>query len=144
MTPTNLKNIEEFAWDQSGLSADGCLEKLDNYARKGIELYGRILLKKQKEMFREGYEGCCYCCETVGILNQELEEKLKSNKMDEHNSDTEELDKWKNAARRLYGVVLHLQAISDDKSVIVVGNGLRLEAVEALNEYEKLNNYEQI
>jgi len=41
----SLKTMEEHAFYESGLSADGCLQKLDNYARKAIERYGRILLK---------------------------------------------------------------------------------------------------
>jgi hypothetical protein len=46
----NLEQLEEYAFYESGLSADGCLEKLDSYAIKAIERYGRILLKKQKEI----------------------------------------------------------------------------------------------
>ena len=45
----NLKRCEEFAFYESGLSADGCLEKLDDYARQAIERYGRLLLKRYEE-----------------------------------------------------------------------------------------------
>ncbi len=71
-----VEDLEEYAFYESGLSANGCLEKLDNYAREAITRYGRILLIKQKERFIEGFEGCCYACEPVGILNQELEKKI--------------------------------------------------------------------
>lgn len=45
-----IEDLEEFAFYESGLSADGCLQKLDDYAMKAITRYGRILLKKQKEI----------------------------------------------------------------------------------------------
>ena len=45
----NQKEIEECAFYESGLSADGCLEKLDSYARECITRYGRIILKYWKE-----------------------------------------------------------------------------------------------
>lgn len=69
-------DIEEYAFYESGLSADGCLEKLDPYCLKAIEKYGKILLEKQLEDIKKGFKGCCYACEPVAILNQELEEKL--------------------------------------------------------------------
>lgn len=46
---TTLEALEEIAFYESGLSADGCLNNLDEYARKSITRYGRILLKMQKE-----------------------------------------------------------------------------------------------
>ena len=45
----NQKEIEECAFYESGLSADGCLEKLDSYARECITRYGRLILKYWKE-----------------------------------------------------------------------------------------------
>jgi hypothetical protein len=50
MTDEQLAIIEEIVFYESGLSAHGCLEKLDSYALKAIEKYGRLLLKKQKEL----------------------------------------------------------------------------------------------
>ena len=114
----NLERLEEYAFYESGLSSDGCLQKLDSYTREAIEKYGRILVEKQKENFIEGFQGSCYCCEPVGILNQKLEE----------------------IAKKLYGVVLHLQAISSDKPIAVIGDGLYREAVDAIKEYEKITN----
>jgi hypothetical protein len=73
----SIKELEDHAFYESGLSADGCLEKLDDYTRKAIEKYGRILLKKQKQDFIDGFEGCCYCCEPVGETNIELEKENK-------------------------------------------------------------------
>jgi hypothetical protein len=43
------EQIEDYAFYESGLSADGCLEKFDSYARECMKRYGRILLKTQKE-----------------------------------------------------------------------------------------------
>jgi hypothetical protein len=112
-----LEQIEEFAFYESGLSADGCLQKLDAYTIEAIERYGRILVEKQKENFIEGFQGSCYCCEPVGILNQKLEE----------------------VARKLYGVVLHVQEVSKKSSIVVVGSGLYSEAVNAIKMYEEYN-----
>jgi len=44
-----LKKLEEYAFYESGLSADGCLEKLDSYAREAIKKYGRILLESKNK-----------------------------------------------------------------------------------------------
>ena len=38
-----LEDMEEIAFYESGLSSDGCLDRLDDYARKAITRYGRIL-----------------------------------------------------------------------------------------------------
>lgn len=117
-TTKNLEQLEEHAFYESGLSADGCIEKLDYYTNEAIKRYGRILVEKQKENFIEGFQGSCYCCEPVGILNQKLEE----------------------VARKLYSVVLHLQEITKDKPIAVIGDALYQEAVTAIKEYELLNN----
>ena len=116
-TTMNSKQLEEYAFYESGLSADGCLQKLDSYTIEAIERYGRILVEKQKQNFIEGFQGSCYCCEPVGILNQQLEE----------------------VSRKLYGVVLHLQAISSDKPIAVIGDSLYQEAVNAIKMYEEYN-----
>jgi len=116
-TTKNLEQLEEHAFYESGLSADGCLQKLDSYTIEAIERYGRILVEKQKENFIEGFQGSCYCCEPVGILNQKLEE----------------------IARKLYGVVLHLNAVAQDKSIVVVGENLYNETVDAIKMYEDYN-----
>jgi hypothetical protein len=112
-----LEQLEEFAFYESGLSADGCLQKLDSYTIEAIERYGKILVDKQKENFINGFQGSCYCCEPVGILNQQLEE----------------------VARKLYSVVLHVQAISSDKPIAVIGDSLYQEAVDAIKMYENYN-----
>jgi hypothetical protein len=117
MTEEYLATIEEAAFYESGLSADGCLQKLDAYTLEAIERYGRILVDKQKENFIQGFQGSCYCCEPVGILNQKLEE----------------------VARKLYGVVLHVQEVSKKSSIVVVGSGLYSEAVNAIKMYEEYN-----
>jgi hypothetical protein len=116
-TTKNLEQLEEAAFYESGLSADGCLEKLDYYTNEAIKRYGRFLLEKQKQNFIEGFQGSCYCCEPVGILNQQLEE----------------------IARRLYGVALHLNAVSQDKSIVVIGESLYNETLDAIKMYEDYN-----
>lgn len=113
----NQKQLEEYAFYESGLSADGCLEKLDSYTIEAIERYGRILVEKQKQNFIEGFQGSCYCCEPVGILNQKLE-KL---------------------ARKLYGTVLHIYALAKEDPLVLVEPMLYKEAAEGAKEYEEFN-----
>lgn len=45
-----LEDLEDYAFYESGLSAHGCLDKLDSYDLRAIKKYGRILLEKQKEL----------------------------------------------------------------------------------------------
>lgn len=45
-----LEELEDFAFYESGLSADGCLEKIDIYMKQSIMRYGRILLKERKNI----------------------------------------------------------------------------------------------
>ena len=80
-------------------------------------------LKQNLEDIKEGFEGCCYACEPVGTLNQDLETKN---------------NEWKDVARKLYSVALHLEAIARDKPVAVIGDGLYSESVDAIKAYEEL------
>lgn len=41
-----VKQAEEHAFYESGLSAHGCFEELDDYAKQAIRKYGRILLRQ--------------------------------------------------------------------------------------------------
>jgi len=49
LTKDQLDSMEEHAFYESGLIADGCFDGLDDYAKQCITRYGRILLKSQKE-----------------------------------------------------------------------------------------------
>ena len=109
-------------------------------------------LKQRIKDIKEGFEGCCYACEPVGMLNQELEAQLKCIEEDgteEHNAAIElrnkfvgsrlETEEWKKAARQLYGVALHLEEVAGCRNnIVVVGPGLYSEAVDAIKEYERL------
>ena len=111
-------------------------------------------LKQRLKDIKEGFEGCCYACEPVGMLNQELEAQLKCIEEDgteEHNSAIElrnklvqsriEADEWKKVARQLYSVALHLQAVANSRNnIVVVGPGLYSEAVDSIEQYESLQN----
>ena len=57
MNDEQLAIIEESAFYESGLSAHGCLENLDAYAREAIQRYGRHLLQNQKEIndYKNGF-----------------------------------------------------------------------------------------
>ena len=43
------KDLEEWAFYESGLVAHGCLENIDEYIREAITRYGRLLLSKQRK-----------------------------------------------------------------------------------------------
>lgn len=121
-----------------------------NYHKQKKEI--EELTQRLKDI-KEGFEGCCYACEPVGMLNQELEAQLKCIQEDgteEHNAAIDlrnklvgsrlELDEWKKVARKLYSVSLHLQEIANSRNnIVVVGPGLYSEAVEAIKEYENIN-----
>ena len=49
LTQSDLEVMEEHAWYESGLIADGCFDRLDDYAKQSITRYGRILLRSYKE-----------------------------------------------------------------------------------------------
>ena len=116
-------------------------------------------LKQRIVDLKSGFEGCCYACEPVALLNVELETRIKeleSCDVDVVNSqvtslysllsktealwhkEEEENQNWKNVAKKLYGVVLHLLAVAQDSNILVVGPGLFSEATDAKVEYEKL------
>lgn len=109
-------------------------------------------LKQRLKDIKEGFEGCCYACEPVGMLNQELEAQLKTiyeDGTEEHNTAIElrnklvgsrlETEEWKKVARQLYSVALHLQAVANSRNnIVVVGPGLYSEAVDSIEEYERL------
>jgi hypothetical protein len=42
---SNITDLEESAFYESGLTAHGCMDKLDAYAMESIKRYGRILFK---------------------------------------------------------------------------------------------------
>jgi hypothetical protein len=46
-----IKSWEEHAFYEAGLSADGCIQKLEEFELAAIEKYGRMLLKHQQEYF---------------------------------------------------------------------------------------------
>jgi uncharacterized protein YcbK (DUF882 family) len=84
------------------------------------------------------------------VEKENLEEQLEAIEEDgteEHNAAFDlrcklaetlvEKDQWKDVAKKLYGVVLHLQEVSKRSSVVVVGSGLYSEAVNAVKMYEK-------
>ena len=152
MNEEELKNEIMYLREDLRL-ADGyfisCSNKLQT-AEKEIEE-----LKQRLKYIKEGFEGCCYACEPVGMLNQELEAHLKCIEEDgteEHNAAIElrnrlvesrmDTDEWKKVARQLYSVALHLQAIANSRNnIVVVGSGLYSEAVESIKEYERLETY---
>jgi hypothetical protein len=66
-----LESLEEHAFYESGLSAHGCFDHLDDYAKNAISKYGRILIKQLQEVLD---------MQTKLIVNLELE-KIKLQKL---------------------------------------------------------------
>jgi hypothetical protein len=109
MTDKYLETLEESAFYESGLSADGCLEKLDSYALEAIVKYGRFLLEKHNN---------------ASELRVKLAESLVKN------------DELKKLARKLYGTVLHVYELAKVDPLVVIGPALYKEAAEGAKEYE--------
>jgi hypothetical protein len=65
-----LEENEEHAFYESGLSAHGCLEKLDDYDIRAIMTYGRILLKMKKTITIDWpiVGMICILSSTMGII----------------------------------------------------------------------------
>jgi hypothetical protein len=127
MTEEQITIIEEAAFYESGLSADGCLEKLDSYAREAIKKYGRYLTNNLEQQLQEIEE---YGTEEINAavdLRSKLAEALVEN---------EELKKL---ARKLYGTVLHVYALAKEDPLVLVGPMLYKEAAEGAKEYEIYN-----
>ena len=53
MSEKDIELMEEHAFYESGLSSHGCLEKLDNFAKYAIKMYGRLLLKSYINEFEK-------------------------------------------------------------------------------------------
>lgn len=48
MNQLTTSELEDYAFYESGLSAHGCLEKLDDFTKTAIKQYGQILLKNSQ------------------------------------------------------------------------------------------------
>lgn len=69
-----LKHLEEHAFYESGLSAHGCFEDLDDYAKNAIHKYGRILIKD----IQEALDMQTKLITNLELEKIELQEKLKA------------------------------------------------------------------
>jgi len=119
-------------------------------------------LKQRIVDLKSGFEGCCYACEPVALLNVELETRIKElescdvdvmksqvtslysilSKTDAlWHTEQEKKENWENVAKKLYGVVLHIIAVAQDSKILVIGPGLYSEAVDAKVEYERLTDH---
>jgi len=152
-----IKSWEDSAFYESGLVAHGCLEKLDSYTREAIERYGRYLLDIQLKSIQEGFKGCCYACETVALLNIDLEKQLKcigEDGTEEHNAAVElrqklaqsllENEKLKTIAKKLYGVALHIYELAKHNAVVIIGPSLFHETYRTIKEYEQTDDIREI
>lgn len=74
MSEDILKRLEEHAFYESGLSAHGCFEDLDDYAKNAISKYGRILIKNIQETFDMQIK----LITNLELEKIELQEKLKA------------------------------------------------------------------
>ena len=49
---------------QAGLTAQGCWDELDDYAKEGIEKFAELIIKECAEVASD-YDGACYVGEAV-------------------------------------------------------------------------------
>ena len=170
------EDFEEHAFYESGLSAHGCLENLDSYARTAIEKYGRILLQNQKQSHDEEIKKykqhlADASDDYIKILSdyaklddetrteiQNLEAQLKaieerSTLLEKELADTDLAGsqitllyyKWREIAKKLYSVTLHVEELAKSRcNIIVVGPGLYSEAVNSIKEYKELENNNEL
>jgi hypothetical protein len=125
MTEEQLNVLEEYAFYESGLSAHGCFEDLDEYAKTAISKYGRIMIR---------------------VLEKELD-SIQEDGTDEHNNAVSlrqtiaaeriKIDELKDIAKSLYGVVLHVQEVAKECPVVTIGPSLYHEAYRAIKKYEE-------
>jgi uncharacterized protein YcbK (DUF882 family) len=116
------------------------LKKENNQLKQDLKAIDEIYIKLVQQLA------------ATEVEKENLEEQLEAIEEDgteEHNAAFDlrrklaealvEKDQWKDVAKKLYSVVLHLQEVSQKSSVVVIGPGLRSEAVNAVKMYE---NYE--
>ena len=114
------------------------LKKENNQLKQDLKAIDEIYIKLDQQLA------------ATEVEKENLEEQLEAIEEDgteEHNAAFDlrcrlaealvEKDQWKDVAKKLYGVALHLQEVSKRSSVVVVGSGLYSEAVNAVKMYEK-------
>lgn len=121
-----FEELEDFAFYESGLSADGCLEKLDSYTREAIKKYGKYLVKELQQQLQDIQE---YGTEEINAavdLRQKIAQSLVEN------------DQLKKLCRKLYGTVLHVHALAKEDPIVLIGPELYKEAANNIKQYEEL------
>jgi hypothetical protein len=114
------------------------LKKENNQLKQDLKAIDEIYIKLVQQLA------------ATEVEKENLEEQLQAIEEDgteEHNAAFDlrcklaealvEKDQWKDVAKKLYGVALHLQEVSKRSAVVVVGSGLYSEAVNAVKMYEK-------
>lgn len=122
MIENKLKALEEYAFYESGLSAHGCLDGLDDYAKEAIKKYGRVLVR---------------------LLERELDACTKTFPeiyMDPAAPTHEVQQEVKDIAKRLYGVVLNVHELAKQYPLIAIGPSLYDEAYRSIKKYEECNH----
>ena len=114
------------------------LKKENNQLKQDLKAIDEIYIKLVQQLA------------ATEVEKENLEEQLEAIEEDgteEHNAAFDlrcrlaealvEKDQWKDVAKKLYSVVLHLQEVSQKSSVVVIGPGLRSEAIVAVKMYKK-------
>ncbi len=78
MNEDHIKQLEENAFYESGLSSHGCLEKLDDFAKEAIKTYGRHLLKNYNYQLQEMFKMQVKLVGSLELEKIELEKKLNA------------------------------------------------------------------
>ena len=129
-------------------SIENTTEVVSAYFARGLETEINKL-KEDLKSIDELYIKLVQQLAATEVEKEDLEEQLKAIEEDgteEHNAAFDlrcklaealvEKNQWKDIAKKLYGVVLHIQESSKSSSVAVVGPGLYSEAVVAVKMYE--------
>jgi hypothetical protein len=127
MTKEQLDILEEHAFYESGLSAHGCFEDLDDYAKEAIQKYGRIMIRiLEKELDSIVEDGTEEHNNAIKLRQKLAEERLNT-------------DKIKEITKSLYGVVLHVHELAKRYPIIHIGPSLYNEAYRSIKKYEECN-----
>ncbi len=78
MNEEHIKQLEENAFYESGLSSHGCLEKLDDFSKEAIKTYGRHLLKNYNCQLQEMFKMQVKLVGSLELDKIELKEKLNA------------------------------------------------------------------
>ena len=141
---SNITDLEESAFYESGLSAHGCIDKLDDYDKKSIKRYGMILFKaayKDATAFKayKGYTALMLDTKKVGDELQEIKERCekleKAMKYSPSGESWIELnEELKDTKKKLRSVICHENDLMDSVISLQEENKLLKAIMDVMKE----------